>query len=224
MTSIRAVIFDMDGVLVDAKEWHYEALNRALALFGYAINRYDHLVTYDGLPTSKKLELLSLDAGFPRSLHKLVNRLKQQYTLELTQARCRPQFHHQYAVARLKKEGYIVGVASNSIPQTIAAMMERSRLAEHLDFTLSNRDVARAKPDPEIYLLAAERAAVSPRECVVVEDNHYGVEAATRAGANVLRVHDVAEVTYERIRAFIDQVETMPSAHASPATHRREAA
>lgn len=59
MSEIKAIIFDMDGVLIDAKEWHYEALNEALGLFGYEISRYDHLVTYDGLPTAKKLEMLS---------------------------------------------------------------------------------------------------------------------------------------------------------------------
>ena len=61
---IKAIVFDMDGVLIEAKDWHYEALNRALRLFGYEISRYDHLVTYDGLPTSKKLEMLSLEKGY----------------------------------------------------------------------------------------------------------------------------------------------------------------
>ena len=55
MTKIKAIVFDMDGVLIDAKEWHYEALNRALGLFGYGISRYDHLSRYDGLPTRRKL-------------------------------------------------------------------------------------------------------------------------------------------------------------------------
>ena len=61
MERIKAVIFDMDGVLIDAKEWHYEALNRALTLFGFSISRYDHLVTYDGLPTRRKLEMLTME-------------------------------------------------------------------------------------------------------------------------------------------------------------------
>ena len=56
---IKAVLFDMDGVLIDAKDWHYEALNKALKLFGIEINRYDHLTTFDGLPTKVKLDLLS---------------------------------------------------------------------------------------------------------------------------------------------------------------------
>lgn len=53
---IKAVLFDMDGVLIDAKDWHYEALNKALGLFGLGISRYDHLHTFDGLPTNVKLE------------------------------------------------------------------------------------------------------------------------------------------------------------------------
>ena len=56
---IKAVIFDMDGVLIDAKEWHYEALNNALKLFGYKISRHDHLVTFDGLPTRAKLQMMT---------------------------------------------------------------------------------------------------------------------------------------------------------------------
>ena len=58
--AIEAVVFDMDGVLIDAKEWHYHALNRALELFGFTISRAEHLSTFDGLPTSKKLEMLTL--------------------------------------------------------------------------------------------------------------------------------------------------------------------
>lgn len=66
MSKIKAVIFDMDGVLIDAKDWHYEALNQALELFGYKISRYDHLVTFDGLPTKKNLKCLQLKRAYPR--------------------------------------------------------------------------------------------------------------------------------------------------------------
>ena len=58
MSRIKAILFDMDGVLIDAKEWHYEALNQALKLFGCEISRFDHVHTFDGLPTKDKLELL----------------------------------------------------------------------------------------------------------------------------------------------------------------------
>ena len=80
--TIKAIIFDMDGVLIEAKDWHYEALNQALELFGYKISRYDHLVTFDGLPTKKKLEMLSMERGLPKGLHKFINHMKQIYTME----------------------------------------------------------------------------------------------------------------------------------------------
>ena len=80
MSKIKAILFDMDGVLIDAKDWHYEALNKALALFGFEITRTEHLSTYDGLPTSVKLKKLTIEKGLPKKLHKFISEIKQQYT------------------------------------------------------------------------------------------------------------------------------------------------
>lgn len=80
---IKAVIFDMDGVLIEAKDWHYEALNKALNLFGHTISRHDHLTTYDGLPTSRKLNMLSVEHDLPVELHNFINEMKQAYTMEI---------------------------------------------------------------------------------------------------------------------------------------------
>ena len=80
--TIKAILFDMDGVLIDAKEWHYEALNKALSHFGFIINRDAHLTTYDGLPTKSKLEKLSEAQGLPEGLHEHINKLKQKYTIQ----------------------------------------------------------------------------------------------------------------------------------------------
>src|SRR5215471_1446992 len=99
---IEAVLFDLDGVLVDATEWHYEALNRALGLFGFSISRYEHLSTYNGLPTRKKLEMLSVETKLPASLHGLINRVKQAYTREEILTKCRPRFEIEYLLSRLK--------------------------------------------------------------------------------------------------------------------------
>lgn len=203
MSEIKAVIFDMDGVLIDAKEWHYEALNRALALFGYEISRYDHLVTYDGLPTAKKLEMLSMEKGMPRKLHKFINELKQQYTVDKIFTDCRPVFAHEYALSALKDEGYRLAVASNSIRNTVALMMEKSNLLEYLEFFLSNQDVAKAKPDPEIYSTAIARLNLSPDECMVVEDNHNGIQAARAAGAHVMEVNSVYDVNYANLKKHL---------------------
>lgn len=211
MANIKAVIFDMDGVLIEAKDWHYEALNRALGLFGMEISRYDHLVTYDGLPTRKKLEMLSAERGLPIRLHDFINDMKQQYTMELVHAHCKPRFHHEYALSRLKKEGYRLAVASNSIRHTVQVMMERSALSGYLDFMLSNQDVTRGKPDPEIYKQAIQRMGLKPEECLVVEDNENGKLAARESGAWLMEVSEVEEVTYSNIMLHIQQIEESAS-------------
>lgn len=205
---IKAIVFDMDGVLIEAKDWHYEALNKALRLFGYEISRYDHLVTYDGLPTAKKLSMLSLEKGLPLGLHKFINDMKQQYTVDMVHLHCTPLFTHEYALSRLRAEGYQLAVASNSIRSSVQLMMEKSNLISYLDFFLSNQDVHKAKPDPEIYTTAIARLELSPKEVMVVEDNHNGIQAATEAGAHVMKVETVYDVNYENIMSHIHRFET----------------
>jgi HAD superfamily hydrolase (TIGR01509 family) len=207
---IAAIVFDMDGVLIDAREWHYEALNRALGLFGYTISRMDHLTTFDGLPTRKKLEMLSLDRGLPRGLHKFLNELKQAYTTELIHLRCKPTFTHEYALSKLKGTGYRLAVASNSVRATVELMMEKSHLRQYLDALVSNQDVTNAKPDPEMYLTAAAKLGVTPAECLVVEDNPNGIKAAEAAGCPVMVVHGVEDVTLAAILAAVRRFEGGP--------------
>ena len=207
MKQIKAVIFDMDGVLIEAKEWHYEALNKALALFGYSISREEHLTMYDGLPTKIKLQSLTEQKGLPKALHKLINEMKQQYTASMILQYCRPRFNHEFALARLKKEGYKIAVCSNSIRNTIDLMMEKAALNNYLEFTISNEDVKKAKPDPEIYNKAIERLGLSPQEVLVVEDNENGIKAALAAGANLLKVDVVDDVNYKAIKNKIKEIE-----------------
>ena len=197
----------MDGVLIEAKDWHYESLNRALGLFGMAISRYDHLITFDGLPTSKKLKMLSLENGFPNGLHQFVNDLKQQYTMEIVYAKCKPIFHHQYALSKLKKKGFKLAVCSNSIRKTVEVMMEKADLLDYLDFFLSNQDVKNGKPDPEMYNLAIQRLGLLPNECLIIEDNENGIKAALASGAHILRVKDTSDVHYYNILDKIKEIE-----------------
>jgi beta-phosphoglucomutase len=207
MNKIKAVIFDMDGVLIDAKDWHYEALNRALNLFGFNISRYDHLVTFDGLPTRKKLQMLSLEQGLPALIHGLLNDLKQIYTMEIVNARCKPIFQHEYALSRLRADGYQLAVASNSVRQTIEIMMQRSNLMPYLEEIVSNQDVKIGKPDPEIYRKTISLLGLRPEECLVVEDNEHGIASAKGAGAHLLIVSETTDVTYDAIMKRIKQLE-----------------
>ncbi|ASV56827.1 Hydrolase in polyol utilization gene cluster, haloacid dehalogenase-like family [Lelliottia jeotgali] len=197
----------MDGVLIDAKEWHYEAMNQALSLFGSTITRAEHEGEFDGLPTRDKLNRLTERSGLPPALHSFINEMKQRYTMNLIHQNCIPVDQHQYALSQLKQAGYRLAVASNSVRGSIECMLSRANLLPYLEFTLSNEDVKSGKPDPEIYLLAQHRLGLKPHECVIVEDNPHGIAAARASGANVLAVKDPSEVTWTRIHHFIKQCE-----------------
>ncbi|TXE80495.1 HAD family phosphatase [Campylobacter peloridis] len=204
MYKIKAILFDMDGVLIEAKDWHYDALNKALRLFGMEISRIEHLTTFDGLPTKDKLKMLSLEKGLPMGLHGFINDLKQQYTMDLVYSLCKPRFHHEYALSKLKESGYKMAVCSNSIRNTIEIMMQKASLDVYLDFYISNEDVEKGKPDPEMYNKAIEKMNLHPKECMIIEDNENGIKAARASGANVMIVEEITEVNYENILRHIN--------------------
>jgi HAD superfamily hydrolase (TIGR01509 family) len=206
---IKAIVFDMDGVLIEAKDWHYDAMNKALRLFGMEISRYDHLVTYDGLPTKKKLEMLSLERGLPRALHEFINKMKQQYTMEIVYAQCKPRFYHEYALSKLKLDGYKMAVCSNSIRNTVEVMLHKASLIDYLEFTLSNQDVNYPKPHSQMYDLAIDKLGVLPEECLILEDNENGIKAAIASGAHVLKIDNIEAVNYYEITNEITRIESL---------------
>ncbi|MFN7977137.1 MAG: HAD family hydrolase [Vicinamibacterales bacterium] len=209
MTGIRGVLFDLDGVLVDATEWHYEALNRALRLFGFDISRYEHLSSYNGLPTRRKLEMLSVEKGLPVPMHGLLNRLKQVYTRDEILTKCRPVFEKEYMLHRLQREGYRLACCSNSVRETLELMIRQSGLDPCFEFLMSNEDVSAPKPDPEVYVKAMARLGLRPEETVIVEDAPHGIEAARRSGAHVCAVTGFSDVDYFRVRQAIDRAQAV---------------
>lgn len=206
---IKAVLFDMDGVLIEAKDWHYESLNKALDLFGFPISRHDHLTSYDGLPTRKKLELLSIEKGLPYELHEFINEMKQQYTMDIVHTQCKPRFVHQYTLSTLKARGYRMAVCSNSVRNSVTTMMQKAGIDLYLDELISNEDVSKGKPDPEMYLKAMCKLKLSPRECLIVEDNENGIRAAKASGAHLLVVKEVDDTNYENIMTRISEIESI---------------
>lgn len=204
---IKAVIFDMDGVLIEAKDWHYEALNKALGLFGQAISRYDHLVTFDGLPTVIKLDMLTLERGLPKKLHEFINELKQKYTIELAHQHCKPRFDHEYALSKLESQGYRIGCGSNSVRQSIEIMLQKSDLMKYMETVVSAQEVSEPKPSPEMYEKIISNFNLTPQECLIIEDNENGIKAAKASGAHVLIVKEVDEVNIGNITNKIKQIE-----------------
>jgi HAD superfamily hydrolase (TIGR01549 family) len=207
MTKIKAVIFDLDGVLVDATEWHYESLNRALNLFGYTIDRKAHLNQYNGLPTKRKLEMFSLQNGLPLALHDFIYRMKQRYTSEEIFVKCRPSFEKQILLSKLKREGYKLVVCSNAIRESIELMLKKSGIIEYFDFYIGNDEGFKPKPDPEVYKIAMARLGIEPTEAVIVEDAPHGISAAKASGANTCEVTGYSEVNYGKIESFIKGIE-----------------
>ena len=163
--AIKLIIFDLDGVLVDAKELHYEALNRALESIDpkYVIEREAHLSKYDGLNTTKKLEILTKEKGLPEDKHNLVWKLKQKKTLEIIQ-NYSEDTRLIDVLKKLKNDGFIIAVASNSIRDTVKFMLLQKGFIGYVDFFYSNQDVIHPKPNVEMYLRCIIKAGVCQRK------------------------------------------------------------
>lgn len=201
---IKVIIFDLDGVLVDARELHYEALNRALAKFGYTITRDEHLSTFDGLPTAQKLQMLTELKGLPRDLYDEIWKEKQTQTREIIDKEFKYDERMREILHQLRDDGYRMVVCSNSIRESTKMMLIRKGLFEFMEFFISNQDVRLPKPNPEMFLRAMVKLGVGPKECVIVEDSHHGRQAAFDSGAHLCAVENVQDVTYGKIRSVTD--------------------
>ena len=200
---VAAILFDLDGTLVDAKEWHYEAFNKALRLFGFEISKKDHLSIYDGLPTRDKLKLLTEREGLPKTLYDPVFRFKQEFTFQEIIKNCKPVFSVTETLQRLRDRGYKLGLCSNAIRKSVDLMLHYSGISKYFELILSNQDVVFAKPDPEIYETARRMLKLKAENCIVVEDNLKGVEAGKRAGMKVLQVSSPEDISLELFKECI---------------------
>lgn len=200
----EAVIFDMDGVLIDARDWHFQALNEALGIFGYELTYQRHIAQFDGLPTKVKLDLLSKSDGLPEELFNILHSVKQERTLRIAAQQLWPQLQHLILFGWLRSKGMKIAVATNSIRFTSESMLKWAGLLDDLDALVTNEDVSQSKPAPDVYLRAASLLNVDPSHCVAVEDHPAGVEAAEAAGMMVLRVNGPSEVSTAMFTRFFE--------------------
>ena len=201
---IKLILFDLDGVLVDAKEIHYTALNEALGEF--AISRDDHHNIYDGRKTYEKLNMLTERWGLPVSEHEHIFNLKQKRTVEMMH-NLPINTHALDLFKHLENTGYMIGVCSNSIRRTVLTALAKSGLIEYCSVILSNEDVKNSKPHPEIYWKAMSMMNCLPEETVIVEDSPPGLLAAARSSAAYIRVVNPNEVTKENIMSKLETTE-----------------
>src|SRR6056300_1680566 len=200
----KLVIFDLDGVLVEAKNIHYDALNEALG--DYAITWQEHLSTYEGLKTNQKLEMMTEQKGLPIELHKEIWEKKQKLTLQKLKE-LKPNQTLQSVMNSLVEDGYKIAVCSNSIRKTVLTVLSKLGIMEFMDYIISNEDVNNSKPHPEMYWRAISKMGCLPSETLIVEDSPYGLLAASRSNAHVLRVKNPNEGTYTNISKKLNEIE-----------------
>lgn len=197
---IKLVLFDLDGVLINAKQIHFESLNKALAEYdeAFVISEEEHLKIYDGHKTQQKLDMLTNNKGLPVSAHQQIFKAKQEYTAKKIGQLGALQ-HVYDLVSHLRSLGYKTGVCTNSIRTSMHAALNAAGLFSKMDVMLANEHVDNAKPHPELYWQAMSKIGVLPEETVIIEDSPPGLLAATRSGANVIRVKDPSEVNIDNI-------------------------
>jgi len=204
---MKLIIFDLDGVLVEAKKIHYDALNESLRMVGeeYVITWDEHLNRYDGLKTVQKLEMISKEKGLPIESHNEVWMNKQKLTIKYL-SDLKPDKVLKETIMKLSQK-YKIVCGSNSIRKTILTVLSKLDIIEHFDLILSNEDVKNSKPHPEIYWKAISEMSVLPEETLIIEDSPYGLLSAHRSKSHVLRVLNPSEVTYLNISNKLNEIE-----------------
>ncbi len=201
---VKLVIFDLDGVLVEAKEIHYRALNKALGEM-YSISWNEHLSTYDGLKTVQKLNMLSERKGLPKDKHNEIWNTKQKITVQKlkTLKSCNKLID---IMTNISQAGYKIAVCSNSIRKTCLTVLSKLGIMEYMDLVISNEDVQNSKPHPEMYWAAISKMGCLPEETLIIEDSPYGLLAAARSKSHILRVKNTKEVTWNNINKKLTQI------------------
>jgi len=205
---VKLVIFDLDGVLIDSKEYHYEALNQALGN-EYAITREEHITQYDGLPTMEKLKLLSDKKGLPTSRFNQIWREKQNNTLKIFKESISKDYELMNYFRQLIDSGFKIAVASNSIRNTVKIILLRLGLLEFVDIYVSNEDIFRNKPYPEMYWKCMITVGAIPDQTVIIEDSIIGRQGAIDSKCHLITVEnrkDLNQIKINKIKKLLGKI------------------
>lgn len=203
--NIKAVIFDLDGVLWDSRVTHFKSLNKAISEIapGFEISDRDQATIFEGLPTSEKLALLTKNRGLPNELHQAIWERKQTLTqMEIGLIKPSERLHELFV--NLSKSDLLIGVATNARRATATEALKRLGLYCLVTHIQAGDEVANPKPHPEIYWVTMSRLGVLPSETIVVEDSALGREAATHSGAIIAAVNGPEDVTEQLIMEKIN--------------------
>src|SRR3989442_1254038 len=203
MSASRAVLWDMDGTLIDSEEFHWISWRDTLANEGIAITHEQFLSSF-GQRNDSILPRWLGTAATPERIERIANAKEELYRQLLRRDGISPLPGVAHWVYRLHKEGWLQTIASAAPRANIEAVLEALSATHLFQAIVSAEDVHRGKPDPEVYLTAAARVGVSPDRCIVVEDAVAGVQGARSAGMRSIGVshnggHLPADVVVESL-------------------------
>ena len=186
MSSRRAVLWDMDGTLIDSQEYHWISWRDALFAEGITITHDRFLSTFG----QRNDSILTQWLGTPsRHLIEKIGNTKEEIYRKLVRERgIEPLPGVAKWVRQLHEQGWLQAIASAAPRKNIEVVLDALSAAHRFQAIVSAEDVSRGKPDPEVYLKAADRVTVLPGQCIVVEDAAAGVEGARAAGMKSIGV------------------------------------
>jgi HAD superfamily hydrolase (TIGR01509 family) len=182
----EAVVFDMDGVLIDSEPLHFEALGSVVGRDGVQLSRAEN-EEFIGTTVEATFSKLIAGYGLPRSLAEYTC-LYDDAVLEVLAQPRPPEPGVVALIASARHLDMRLAVASSSRRVWIDATLRSIGLSDAFDVIVSGDDVSHGKPDPEIYLLAARCLGIPPKDCLAIEDAPKGVQSARRAGMTVIGV------------------------------------
>ena len=189
-----AVLWDMDGTLVDSEEYHWLSWRDTMQLEGVSITHDQFLKTFGQRNDSILPQWLNAGAT-PESIIRIGDSKEELYRKLVHEGRIEPLPGVLDWIERLREQGWRQAVASSAPRKNIEVVLDAMGLAGFFDALVSAEDVTAGKPDPQVFQKGAERLGIAPARCIVVEDAVPGVEAARRAGMRCIGVSRTAALT-----------------------------
>ena len=184
----RAVLWDMDGTLIDSEEFHWISWHDTLTKEGIPVTHGQFLSTF-GTRNDSVLRQWLGNTATPEQMERIANAKEELYRDLIRRNGILPLPGVAHWVRRLHHEGWLQAVASAAPHANIVAVLEALSATHIFQGIVSAEDVHRGKPDPEVYATAAARVGVSPDRCIVVEDAAAGVKGARSAGMRSIGVN-----------------------------------
>jgi len=180
-TMVKAIIFDMDGVIIDSEPMHLNLEREIFRRLGFAISDEDHW-SYIGTTSYFMWDDLRNKFALPDAVEALVANERNEYTQYLLSTEeFAPIDGLRDLLAMLKRNQFRLAIASSSPLNIIEIVVDRLAIGRYFDVLVSGDQVQRSKPEPDIFLYAAQQMGVQPKNCLVIEDSANGIAAALKA-------------------------------------------